>query len=474
MKKEADTVRDIYREFDSWNVNLGSKTIHAKRMPGRFRTIKTISQLALWLPFFLLPYLRWNGKQAILLDIEHSQFHFFDMTVWPGDIWMLALAMLAASMLMFAVTAVASRVWCGYFCFQTAWTDWFTWIEEKIEGHPVARKKLDAAPWGAAKLGRKFAKHAIWLLISLITAISFSIWFVDAFEYWGWLRHIQLPRPGWITLAAVTCGTYLYAGLMREQVCLWMCPYARFQAVMADTQTLMPTYDLNRGEPRGKLRQGNPKAETQGDCIDCHQCAQVCPTGIDIRQGQQLGCITCGLCIDACDSVMDKVGKPRGLIRYASQDEMAGLRTSKPHRQPRTLIYAAILLAALTGIAYGLVRMSPIALRVTPERQPMFALMSDGSIQNKYELRVMNKTSEDMRVIVTAEGGIPGMRLIGAENPLRISHGHGVTFSLLIRAPREGMNKEVTPVKFKVQSLGEPVRSAEYDSYFNGPSSPIR
>lgn len=469
VAQPTGTVTEIYREYESWNVNTGSKTIHAKRMPGFFRTLKTYTQLGLWLPFFLLPYLRWDGKQAILLDIDHSQFRFFGVTVFPDDIWMLSLVLLLAAMVLFAVTAIASRVWCGYFCFQTAWTDWFTWIEDKIEGSQTARRKLDVAPWSADKLLRKGGKHALWMALSLLTGISFSIWFVDAHAYWGKLLHLQLPPVGWITLAAFFFGTYLLAGFLREQACFWMCPYARIQGVMSDANTLLPTYDIRRGEPRGKLRRDGEAAAPQGDCIDCFQCVQVCPTGIDIRQGQQLGCITCGLCLDACDSIMDKIGKPRGLIRYASLNEMAGRPAQKLFRQPRTMTYLSIVLLSIAGIVYGLAHMSSMNMVVMPERQPLFVTMSDGSIQNKYDFRVQNKTGKDMYINVTAEGGIPGQSLIGNTQPILVSHKRGATFTLFVKAPRDNISATVTPIRFRAKSVDAPDIAAEYETYFNGP-----
>jgi cytochrome c oxidase accessory protein FixG len=463
------TVTDIYREFESWNVNTGSHTIHAKRMPGFFRTLKNYTQLGLWLPFFLLPYLRWNDKQAILFDIDHSQFRFFGATAFPDDIWMLALVLLLAAMVLFAATAVASRVWCGYFCFQTAWTDWFTWIEDKIEGNPSARRKLDEAPWSTDKLAKKGSKHALWMTLSLLTGISFSIWFVDAHDYWGKLIHLQLPTVGWVVLAMFFFGTYLLAGFLREQACFWMCPYARIQGVMTDAQTVLPTYDIKRGEPRGKLRRDDGAVAQQGDCIDCFQCVQVCPTGIDIRQGSQLGCITCGLCLDACDSIMDKIGKPRGLIRYASLNELAGQPVKKLHQQPRTLMYASIVLLSIAGIVYGLTHMTPMNMVVMPERQPLFVRMSDGSIQNKYDFRVQNKTGKDMYINVTAEGGIPGQSVLGAEKPILVSHKRGATFTLFVKAPGKNIAGEITPLRFRAQGVESPDITAEYETYFNGP-----
>lgn len=468
-KKEIGTVTTIYHEFESWKVNRGEKTIHAKRMPGFFRTVKNYTQLGLWLPFFLLPYLRWNGKQAILFDIQNRQFHFFNLTVLPQDIWMLSLVLLMAAMTLFAVTSVASRVWCGFFCFQTAWTDWFTWIEDRIEGNPLARRKLDDAPLSIDKIKKKGFKHAIWMLIALFTGISFSIWFVDAFDYWNNLVHLNLPKVGWVALAMFFFGTYILAGFLREQACIWLCPYARIQGVMTDAQTILPTYDAKRGEPRGKLRRGGEAVAQQGDCIDCFQCVQVCPTGVDIRDGQQLGCITCGLCLDACDSIMDKIGKPRGLIRYASLDELSGKQARKMYQHPRTFVYVGIILIALSGIVYGLTHLGSMTLRVIPERQPLFVIMSDGSIQNKYDFKVLNKTDRDIHVRVSAEGGVPGQVIIGAEENPVTHHGRGTSFTIFVKAPGENVRQEVTPIEFRVEGVEDPSISAEYTSNFNGP-----
>jgi cytochrome c oxidase accessory protein FixG len=374
-----------------------------------------------------------------------------------------------AAMTLFAVTSVTSRVWCGYFCFQTAWTDWFTWLEDKIEGNPLARRKLDDAPLSLDKIKKKGLKHALWMLIALLTGISFSVWFVDAFDYWNSLIHFDLPKTGWVVLTMFFFGTYILAGFLREQACIWLCPYARIQGVMGDSQTILPTYDVNRGEPRGKLRRGGETGAPQGDCIDCFQCVQVCPTGVDIRDGQQLGCITCGLCLDACDAIMDKVGKPRGLIRYASLDELSGKPARKMYQHPRTLVYVGIILAALLGIVYGLSHLGSMALKVLPERQPMFVSMSDGSIQNKYTFKVLNKTAQDIHVKVTATGGVEGQVLIGAEHPMLTHHGRGTSFTIFVKAPSANVKQEVTPIEFRVEGVEDPTIYAEYSSKFNGP-----
>jgi len=468
-KKEMGEVTTLYHEFETWTVNTGGQTIHAKRMPGFFRTFKDRAQLALWLPFFLLPYLRWNGKQAILFDIDHNQFHFFNLTVLPQDIWMLSLVLLVAAMTLFAVTSVASRVWCGYFCFQTAWTDLFTWIETKIEGNPTARRKLDEASLNFDKMKKKGLKHLLWMLISVLTGISFSIWFVDAFDYWNNLLHLQLPLVGWVVLIMFFFGTYLLAGFLREQTCFWLCPYARIQGVMTDSQTILPTYDYARGEPRGKIRRGGEVVAPQGDCIDCFQCVQVCPTGVDIRNGQQLGCITCGLCIDACDVVMDKIGKPRGLIRYASLDELSGKPRKTMYQHPRTLVYLGIILLALGGIVWGLTHIGTMTLKVVHERQPLFVQMSDGSVQNKYDFKVLNKTDRDLHVKVSAEGGVAGQVIIGAENPVT-HHGRSTSFTIFVKAPGQNIKKDVVPIQFRIESSEDPNVFAEYTSKFYGPN----
>jgi cytochrome c oxidase accessory protein FixG len=467
-KAEVGSVTGIYSEHEEWDVNLGDKTIHAKRMPGRFRTLKYITE-SFWLIFFIGAYLRWNGKQAILLDVNNRQFHFFNLTILPQDIWMVSLLLLLLAMTLFAVTSVASRVFCGYFCFQTSWVDLFTWIEEKIEGNPNKRHKLDAAPWNAEKIRIKVVKHLIWIVISVLTGVSFTIWFEDAFVYWHDLMSLKLSMMEWTTLTAFTLGTYGLAGFMREQACLWLCPYARIQAVMADSQTILPAYDVARGEPRGKLRHAGKVVEQQGDCIDCYQCVQVCPTGVDIRDGQQLGCITCGLCLDACDSVMDKISRPRGLIRYASLDELEGRPVHKLYQHPRTWVYVGILLLALGGIIYGLSHLGALTLRVAPERQPLFVRMSDGSIQNKYAFKVLNKTDKDVYVKISAEGGIKDQILVDADKPQLVHHGKAAGFTVFVKAPGENVRGEVTKLQFRVENTEDPTMAAEYNTVFSGP-----
>ncbi len=471
-KTNSDVVglTSLYHEHAEWNVNSGEKTVHAKRMAGRFRTLKYITE-SFWLIFFFGSYLRWEGKQAILLDVNNRQFHIFDLTILPQDIWMVSLLLLLLAMTLFAVTSVASRVFCGFFCFQTSWVDLFTWVEEKIEGSPNARHKLDSAPWNGEKLRKKVLKHAVWMCIALFTGISFTIWFEDAHVYWHDLLNFNLSLLELSVLIAFFLGTYILAGFLREQTCMWLCPYARIQAVMADSQTILPAYDETRGEPRGKM-QRHGAAETvskQGDCIDCFQCVQVCPTGVDIRDGQQLGCITCGLCIDACDQVMDKINRPRGLVRYASLDELEGRPVHKLYQHPRTWVYIVIILLAFGGIMFGLTHLGALTLRVAPERQPLFVRMSDGSIQNKYQFKVLNKTGKDLQVNIRSEGGIPGQTLIGAETPKLVAHGRATAFTIFVKVPEQNIQQEITDIEFYVVNTEDISMEAEYTTKFTAP-----
>lgn len=465
---DTQQLEELYREADYWHVNTGETTIHAKRMPGRYRTLKWIT-MSVWLVFFLGPYLRWEGRQAIMWDIPNRKFHIFDITILPQDVWMLALLLLFFALLLAAVTSLAGRVFCGYFCFQTVWTDIFTWIEEKLEGSANKRMKLDQAPWSTAKISVKVTKHAIWLLIGILTGISFTLWFGDAFKLWHAYLTLQAPLIAWVTVGVFTFFTYLFAGHMREQVCFWLCPYARIQGVMVDRTTVLPTYDFARGEPRGKLKKGaDTTAGNQGDCIDCKQCVAVCPTGIDIRRGQQEGCITCALCLDACDAVMDKIKRPRGLIRYASLDDIEGKPAPVFFKRPRVVVYFTIMVLALSGIGYGLITLPGIDLHVLHERQPLFVKLKDGSIQNKYELKILNKTNQDIRVGI-AVSGPPMLQSVGINEPVTVNQGEVSEHTVFLRIPAEDLQADHVHVTFRLHAITHPGLSTEYESNFFGP-----
>lgn len=462
-------LEDLYSDAAHWHVNTGDEVIHAKRMPGRFRTLKWLSML-LWVFFFIGPYLRWDGHQAMLFDIPGRKFHLFAITIWPQDVWMLSLVLILLAMTLFGVTAVASRVWCGYFCFQTAWTDIFVWIEDLLEGNPIQRRKLDTAPWSGKKVWIKVKKHILWMLISVLTGITFVAYFTDAIGLWRDIITLQAPLVVWVVILTFFLGTYILAGFMREQVCFWLCPYARIQGVMIDDDTIMPTYDIHRGEPKGRIKRGVSQAESGlGDCIDCNLCVAVCPTGVDIREGLQEGCITCGLCIDACNSIMEKVDRPKGLIRYLSLKEMKGGTLPPLFKRPRVITYSAIFLFSVFGIFFGLTHIPPVELSVVHERQPLFMRMSDGSIQNKYTIKAVNKTTEDIHVNITIDG-IKSIYLANDENKeVVLKAGKAIPFKLFLRAQLADLKEKHTPIVITLKDMGSSGIAVEYESVFIGP-----
>ncbi|MBK1646229.1 cytochrome c oxidase accessory protein CcoG [Thiocapsa imhoffii] len=464
------SVEDLYAEADHWHVNTGGTTIHAKRMAGRWRTIKWAAA-SIWLIYFLGPYVRWDDRQAVLFDIPNRQYHLFGATVLPQDFWMLSLLLLFFAIMLAVVTALVGRVWCGFFCFQTVWTDVFTWIEEKLEGSPAQRRKLDQAPLDLTKVRIKATKHGLWILIGFMTGFSFVAWFADAPSLWGRFFLGQANSAAYITVALFTVGTYVLAGFLREQTCFWLCPYARIQGVMLDSTTIVPAYDVGRGEPRGRVKRGESTQNREaGDCVDCNQCVAVCPTGVDIRNGQQEGCITCALCIDACDQVMDKVGRPRGLIRYASLEEFEGRPPKALLLRPRVWVYTAIMTVALAGIFYGFSTLAAIDLKVLHERAPLYVRLSDGSIQNRYTLKILNKMPEDLAVRISASG-LETFTLVGADEEIMAAPGGVSSTTVFIRVPRAALQGERQPVIFHAEATrpnGVQV-TAERESVFIAP-----
>ncbi|MDQ1363649.1 MAG: hypothetical protein QG652_1511 [Pseudomonadota bacterium] len=460
-------VDDLYEETGYWHVNTGDEVIHAKRMPGKFRTIKWYTA-SIWLIFFIGPYLRWGDRQAVLFNIPKRQFYIFDITIMPQDVWMLAMVLLFFAILLAAVTSIAGRVFCGFFCFQTIWTDVYTWIEEKLEGNPAQRRKLDKEPFSAHKLRIKAIKHTLWILIGILTGISFVAWFTDAWQLWIDYFTLKAHPVSYITLVMFTLGTYILAGFLREQTCFWLCPYARIQGVMYDAETILPTYDIHRGEPRGKLKKDHP-VEGNGDCIDCNQCVAVCPTGIDIRHGQQEGCITCALCLDACDSVMDKIHRPRGLIRYASLDEINGKPQLPLLKRPRVLVYFFIMTLSILGLGYGLTHLGTFDLKVLHERQPLFVQQSDGTIQNRYELKILNKTDSELNISINAAGP-EGIIMHGVKEHTRLPANKLSSFTVFLRVPKGSLEHDRMPVTFRIHATEQPENSAEYKSMFYGPA----
>lgn len=388
--------------------------IHPRSVKGRFRYFKTYVMVMAYAIFFILPWIPWTRvvgpNQAVSFDLVNKKFYVFDLVIYAQDIFWLAALLFLAAVLLFFATALLGRVFCGYFCFQTLWTDAFRFIEKFIQGDRIARIRLDRASWGIGKIAKIGATHALWLLLAFWTGLSFVL-------YWGYAPDLtvrfltgDVPSAAYMTAFALMATTYIAAGVMREKVCMHVCPYARFQSVMIDHDTLIPTYDHQRGEgttgrakPIKSLRALEQRKEQGvGDCIDCGLCVQVCPVGIDIRDGMQYPCIHCGLCIDACDSIMDARKWPRGLIRYESE---AGLETGKTSFfKLRTYGYGLATLGALLFLAWSISGKTLVDANVAQVRSPLYVMLSDGKIQNRYAIKLNNKTQHPAQFQLSIDG----------------------------------------------------------------------
>lgn len=386
--------------------------VFPRRVKGNFRSLKwALLSLMLGI-YYITPWLRWDRgpalpDQAVLLDLANRRFFFFMIEIWPHEFYFVAGLLIMAGLGLFLFTSALGRVWCGYACPQTVWTDLFILVERWIEGDRNARIRLLRQKWDAEKLRKRITKWIVWLLIGLATGGAWVFYFTDAPTLLGNLIHGTAHPAAYITIVVATATTFAFGGFAREQICIYACPWPRIQAAMMDEDTITIGYREWRGEPRGK-----PGVEGNGDCIDCMACFNVCPMGIDIRDGQQLECITCGLCIDACDEMMDKVGKPRGLISYlALKDESMERAGGTPTKiwkhifRPRTIVYFALWSAVGVGLVAALFLRSPIDFNVTPVRQPLFVTLADGSIRNTYEIRILNKQGNDtpFRISVSSD-----------------------------------------------------------------------
>ncbi|WP_254051061.1 cytochrome c oxidase accessory protein CcoG, partial [Zoogloea sp. LCSB751] len=430
--------------------------VYPRAVTGRFATWRWILVWATQILFYGLCWLPWNGRQAVLLDLVERKFYIFGWIFWPQDVFFLAILLIISAYSLFFFTAVAGRLWCGYSCPQTVYTEIFMWIEEKIEGNRSQRMKLDQAPLSARKLAIKGAKFGTWGLLSLWTGFTLVGYFTPMHEL---LREVATFSFGpWELFWICFYGgfTYLFAGVMREQVCKYMCPYARFQGVMFDPDTLVITYDPERGEPRGPRRKGvEPKTVGKGDCVDCGICVQVCPTGIDIRNGMQYECIGCAACIDACDQVMDKMNYPQGLIRYTTENAMKrhwGRKEILGHvMRPRILIYAGVLVALCTAFVWGLATRSTLRVDVIKDRSTLSREIEGGLIANVYNLQVMNMTEKPRRYTLAASG-LDGVKVSPA-GPIELDAAELKSVTIEVAAPPESGKPGSNTVYIEVKAL---------------------
>jgi cytochrome c oxidase accessory protein FixG len=445
---------------------VAEEKVYPREVEGRFARLRTLSAWALLGVFYAFPWLNWNGRQAVLFDLPARKFFIFGMMFWPQDFIFLTWLLIIAALALFFFTAIGGRLWCGYACPQTVWTETFLWMERVTEGDRAARQRLDRGPWDANKLARKGAKQFLWIVFALWTGFTFTGFFSPirplAGEVLAW--SVGPWEMFWILFYGF--ATYGNAGYLREQVCKYMCPYARFQSAMFDHDTLVITYDKERGEPRGARKRGTePRAQGLGDCIDCTWCVQVCPTGIDIRKGLQIECIACAACIDACDEVMDKMGSPRGLIRYTTENALE----HKPSRilRPRVLIYAGLLGALVVGFGVALMMRSPVSLDVLRDRNSLYRLTDDGNVDNVYTLRILNKTERAQTFRIEAQGA-SALTLLPAREYAVAS---GEVYSLPLRVRRAAYEPTgPETIRLTVRSVADPAVHATTDARFLAPT----
>ena len=489
------------------------KKIFPKRAEGWFRRFKWIVMLITLGIYYLTPWLRWNRgpyapDQGVLVDLANRRFYFFPIEIWPQEFYFVAGLLIMAGFGLFLVTSTVGRAWCGYTCPQTVWVDLFLVVERAVEGDRNARIKLDSAPWSAGKLFKRVSKHLIWLVIAMLTGGAWIFYFADAPTLLRSLLAGQAAPVAYMTVAILTATTYIFGGLMREQVCTYMCPWPRIQAAMLDENSLTVTYNDWRGEPRSRhTRKAMAAGQTIGDCVDCNACVAVCPMGIDIRDGQQLECITCALCIDACDNVMDKIGKERGLISYATLAEyqsnkaLATLGNTSdidPRRvrdpngklsdkvsvfhlkkllRPRTLIYFAAWSLVGLGLLYALLTRERLQVNVLADRNPQFVVLSDGSIRNGYTVKLLNMIPEPRTFTVTLKN-LPGgeMNVVGMDQPsesyftVEVEPDKLKTLKVFVRQPRENIAGHRQHFKFEVEDRAGH-ESSHYEATFEAPDT---
>jgi len=493
--------------------------IYPRGVRGPLQRLRHAAAFSLLGIYYLLPWLRWDGRQAVLLDLPARKFHIFALTFWPQDFLFLALLLIMAALTLFFVTALAGRLWCGYACPQTVWTEVFLVMERWTEGSRLERMRLDAAAWSLEKLRRKGAKHLLWFVFALWTGFTFVGFFTPItdlasrawpFAWGGW-------ETFWVLFYAL--ATWGNAGFLREQVCKYMCPYARFQSAMFDRNTLIIAYDPMRGEPRGARRRGlesvlararglldkatafdfafrasqHPSAadaraqargtitydavradplpqftpEQLGDCVDCTICVQVCPTGIDIRNGLQYECIACGACIDGCNDVMDKLGYPQGLIRYSTQNAIDG----RPTRvlRPRILVYGLLLTAIACAWLWGVSHRSPFIVEVLRDRNALYRLGNDGTVENGYTVKIVNKTDLPAQFTLTLLEQPAGAQLRGMPDVVEAPAGEVISVPVMVTAPDGTVGRSALRLAVTERGAGF---TREVDSSFFGPAPP--
>ncbi|MCC6533107.1 MAG: cytochrome c oxidase accessory protein CcoG [Burkholderiales bacterium] len=462
-------VRPLAGQASEQDLYAIRQKIYPRAVHGWFAAWRTALVLATQLVFYGLPWLTWNGRQAVLFDLVERKFYIFGLVLWPQDFIFLTGLLVISALALFLFTAVGGRLWCGYACPQTVYTEIFLWIERMVEGDRLQQMRLDKQPLGARKVGLKVLKHALWIALALWTGFTFVGFFTPIHVLLAEVRSFALGpwESFWILFYGF--ATYGNAGWMREQVCEYMCPYARFQGVMFDRDTLTVTYDAARGEPRGaRARSIDPKSKGLGACVDCGICVQVCPTGIDIRKGLQYECIGCAACIDGCNQVMDKMGYARGLIRYSTENIVSGAvaadQVVKRVFRPRVLIYGSVLSIIVVAWVAGLAMRTPLKVNIIRDRTTLVREVEDGRLENVYRLQVMNAQERAHRYQVSVTGAVPMEVILDA--PLQVPGAATLTFSVRVRAPGETLKRGSNPVQFHLTAVDDAAIAAHEKSVF--------
>lgn len=458
------------------NLYESEAKIYTRRISGFYQSIRRYTGLPLILGFMLLPWFNIDGRPAVLFDLPERQFHILWLTFWPQDFMLLAWALIISAFSLFTVTVLLGRVWCGFTCPQTVWTLMFISVEHFCEGDRNKRIKLDKQPWNLEKVLRKSAKHSIWVIIAFITGATFIGYFMPIrelltglvpFRNENGMLEIAAPAAAAFWTMFFTGMTYLNAGWMREQVCKYMCPYARFQSVMYDTETLAVHYDPKRGEQRGPRKPGyDYKANGLGDCIDCSWCVQVCPVDIDIREGLQYECINCGLCVDACNAVMDKMSYPRGLIRFTSEHELQTGQTR--FFRPRLYGYTIAVMVMLSVFSYTIYSRDPVSLDVIRDRGTRLYRISGSEVQNVYTLKFNNMDNITHTYNVEVQGEHP--YVIKNYRPIPVAAGEVFSFPLRVSVNKKVLTSEKNKIVFVVHATEDPTVTAKQKSVFMGPT----
>lgn len=441
--------------------------VYPRRSHGLFSNLKNLSGFILLGIYYSFPWIPWEGRQAVLFDLPARKFYVFGLTFWPQDFIYLTFLLILAALALFFFTSLAGRLWCGFACPQTVWTDSFIWMERLVEGDRTKQMKLDKSPLSPRKFLLKTTKHTLWIVFSLFTGFTFLGYFSPIRELTGGILQFNLSEWETFWLLFYSFATYGNAGWLREQVCMYMCPYARFQSAMFDHNTMIIAYDENRGEPRGPRKKGQDyQAKGLGQCVNCTLCVQVCPTGIDIRDGLQYQCISCSACIDACDEIMDKMDYPRGLIRYTTENMLKGIPTHI--LRPRIFIYGGLLLAIFISIGIAVNNRMLVQLDVIRDRNTLFKETDAGWLENVYTLKLMNMDKKSHSYQVTVSG-IDGLRLEQDQGKIEVDTGNVLALPVRLLADPSKLSSYSTEVKFKVTAQDDPKLTITTDSRFLGP-----